>query len=138
MLRRLSPLRVIAAAALVLLAARLGQTGSRSVPQDPAARLELAVVRGDTGRATPARVYLFKDDEPFRLSPVDVLLPLRVGRFYRERLWRRPPNPSGSEGTPARTLEVTNDGESHFILLDGEGGTSCRRGTTGSKRTAAC
>ena len=30
------------------------------------------------GRATPARVYLFKDGKPFRLSPVDVLLPLRV------------------------------------------------------------
>jgi hypothetical protein len=34
----------------------------------------------------PARVYLFKDGRPFRLSPVDALLPLRVDLFYRERL----------------------------------------------------
>jgi hypothetical protein len=71
---------------------------------------------------TPARVYLFKDGKPFRLSPVDVLLPLRVDLFYRERLWRRPPERSdaGAEAR-GRTLEVTNDGESHFILLDGVG-----------------
>jgi hypothetical protein len=86
-----------------------------------AARLELAVSRGDNGRATPARVYLFKDEKPFRLSPVDVLLPLRVDLFYRERLWRRPPELQGPDGRPARTLEVTSDGESHFVLLDGEG-----------------
>jgi hypothetical protein len=121
MTRPVSSLRVLAAAALVLLAARFGQTGSRTDPEDPAARLELAVIGGDTGRATPARIYLFKDDEPFRLSPVDVLLPLRVDRFYRERLWRRPTDPASPDRPPARTLEVTNDGESHFILLDGEG-----------------
>src|SRR5439155_1129309 len=114
-------LRIIAAAALVLMAARLGWTGSQADPEDPTARLEIAVVRGDTGRATPARIYLFKDDKPFRLSPADVLLPLRVDLFYRERLWRRPPDPAGADRRPARTLEVTNDGDSHFLLLDGEG-----------------
>ena len=60
-------------------------------PEQFAARLEMAVVRGDTGHVTPARVYLFKEGKPFRLRPVDVMLPLRVDLFYRERLWRRPP-----------------------------------------------
>ena len=39
----------------------------------------------------PARVYLFKDNQPFRFSPVDALLPLKVDLFYRERLWRNRP-----------------------------------------------
>ena len=43
----------------------------------------------DLSTGVPARVYLFKDDRPFRLSPVDALLPLHVDLFYRERLWRR-------------------------------------------------
>src|SRR4051794_16291646 len=121
MSRRVSALRIIAATGLVLLAARWGRTGSQTDPEDPTATLEVAVVRGDDGRPTPARVYLFKDDKPFRLSPVDVLLPLRVDLFYRERLWRRPPDPPRRDRRPARTLEVTNDGDSHFVLLDGEG-----------------
>src|SRR5262249_51964519 len=83
--------------------------------------LHLTVVRVDSGRPTPARIYLFKNGKPFRLSPVDVLLPLRVDLHYRERLWRRPPELPSPDGRPARTLEVTNDGESHFVLLDGEG-----------------
>src|SRR5262249_24119471 len=62
-----------------------------------------------------------KDEKPFRLSPVDVLLPLRVDLFYRERLWRRGPDLPAAGQKPLRTLEVTNDGESHFILLDGAG-----------------
>lgn len=48
---------------------------------------------------TAARVYLLKDNRPFRLSPVDAMLPLRVDLFYRERLWTRSPSP--------QTLEVT-------------------------------
>jgi hypothetical protein len=61
----------------------------------------------------PSRVYLFKDNRPFRLSPVDALLPLKVDSFYRERLWRRVPSPE--------TLEVTCSEQSHFILLRGRG-----------------
>jgi hypothetical protein len=123
MSRSVRLLPVVAATALVLLAARWGRTGSQGEPEaeGPAARLEIDVVRGDDGRATPARVYLFRDGKPFRLSPVDVLLPLRVDLFYRERLWRRPPETARPDGRPARTLEVTNDGESHFLLLDGAG-----------------
>jgi hypothetical protein len=59
----------------------------------------------------PARVYLFKDKAPFRLSPVQAMLPLRVDLFYRERLWTSTPSPD--------TLEVTCNDQSHFILLKG-------------------
>ena len=65
----------------------------------------------DLSTGVPARVYLFKDDRPFRLSPVDALLPLNVDLFYRERLWRRVPSPA--------TLEVTANEQSHFFLLRG-------------------
>jgi hypothetical protein len=90
--RSISCLRATAAAALVLAAARYGPSGPQGEPARTSARLHVTVVRGDVGRPTPARVYLFKDGKPFRLSPVDVLLPLRVDLHYRERLWRRPPN----------------------------------------------
>src|SRR5579864_3384909 len=59
----------------------------------------------------PARVYLFKDDQPFRLSPVQAMLPLRIDLFYRERLWTNSPTPE--------TLEVTCNDQSHFFLLKG-------------------
>lgn len=59
----------------------------------------------------PARVYLFKDDKPFRLSPVQAQLPLRVDSFYRERIWRNSSDPN--------VLEVTALDESHFFLLKG-------------------
>ena len=42
------------------------------------AQLELTIQDGEDGRPMPARIYLFKDDRPFRLSPVDALLPLKV------------------------------------------------------------
>ena len=35
-----------------------------------------------TGEVIPARVYLFKGGKPFRLSPVESLLPLRPDLFY--------------------------------------------------------
>src|SRR5215472_908349 len=72
------------------------------------ARLELTI-----DPLMPARVYLFKDGQPFRLSPVQALLPLHVDRFYRERLWTSGPSPD--------TLEVTCTEQSHFILLKGRG-----------------
>src|ERR1041385_4071008 len=59
----------------------------------------------------PARVYLFKDKTPFRLSPVQAMLPLKVDLFYRERLWTAAPSPD--------TLEVTCNDQSHFLLLKG-------------------
>ena len=82
-----------------------------SLRPDYAARLEVIVQRADTGETVPARVYLFKGDRPFRLSPVDAFLPLRADLFYRERLWLNTPSP--------KTLEVTARDTSHFILLQG-------------------
>ena len=109
-MRRRSPLLVLASLAVVCLAAWTG------IQRDPSleARLEVVSIRRDSGQTIPTRVYLFKDGRPFRLSPVDAMLPLRVDMFYRERLWRR-------GGDRPKTLEITQDGESHFILLDGRG-----------------
>ena len=78
-----------------------------------AVRLDVSVQRSDTGERIPARVYLFKGDRAFRLSPVDAMLPLRPDLFYRERVWRRSGDPS--------ILEVTARDRSHFILLEGTG-----------------
>src|SRR5262245_14500347 len=75
--------------------------------QEGAARLELI-----TQPLMPARVYLFKNSQPFRLNPIDATLPWRVDRFYRERLWRRSADPS--------TLEVICNDISHFFLLKGK------------------
>lgn len=86
---------------------------SASLRPQHSASLRVVVKRADTGERTPARVYLYKGDRPFRLSPVDVQLPLRPDLFYRERLWRR--------GGELKTLEVTARDRSHFILLEGEG-----------------
>ena len=77
--------------------------------RDLSARLELV-----TDPMMPARVYLFKDKQPFRLSPVQAMLPLRVDLFYRERLWTSTPSPD--------TLEVTCNDQSHFMLLKGRAG----------------
>src|SRR5262249_52164541 len=109
MKKHLSPLRLFAALALTLAAAQFRESGLPEL----AGHLELTVEQSDTGRATPARGDLFKQAKPFRLSPVDALLPLRVDLFYRERLWKRAERP--------RTLEVTHEGDSHFLLLDGTG-----------------
>jgi hypothetical protein len=73
---------------------------------DNAARLDLSI-----DSRMPARVYLFKDNQPFRLSPIQALLPLKLDLFYRERLW--------TSGAAADTLEVTCNEQSHFILLNG-------------------
>ena len=92
---------------LILFAAGMGAAQFREsgLPQ-LAAHLELATVP-----QMPARVYLFKDGRPFRLSPVGAVLPLRVDLFYRERLWRAAADPE--------TLEVTCNDQSHFFLLKG-------------------
>lgn len=89
---------------LALLWAQFRESGS----PDLAARLELSIEP-----LMPARVYLFKDDQPFRLSPVQAMMPLRIDRFYRERLWRLAESPE--------TLEVTAADQSHFLLLNGKG-----------------
>jgi hypothetical protein len=73
-----------------------------------AAHLEIT-----TEPLAPARVYLFKDGRPFRLSPVQAMLPLRVDLFYRERMFRSSDDPE--------TFEVTCNDQSHFFLLKGRG-----------------
>lgn len=81
--------------------------------------LALAQLRHDASPSTliiqsnlPARVYLSKSGRPFRLAPVDAILPLKVDLFYRDTLWRRIPNP--------KTLEVVHGDQSHFLLLTGK------------------
>jgi hypothetical protein len=46
-----------------------------------AAEVELLTRDAKTGRNVPSRVYLFKNGRPFRLSPVESLLSLRVDTF---------------------------------------------------------
>ena len=50
----------------------------QSLRPDASAHLEIVVQRADTEEVVPARVYLFKADKPFRLSPVESHLPLRL------------------------------------------------------------
>ncbi len=88
--------------ALALVYAQFRESGRPEL----AAHLELA-----TEPVMPARVYLFRNNRPFRLSPVQATLPLRVDTFYRERVWRSSSDPG--------TLEVTCNDQSHFILLKG-------------------
>ena len=87
---------------LTLAWAQFRESGSLGL----AAHLELI-----TDPQVPARVYLFKDGRPFRFSPVQAMLPLRVDLFYRERLWRSSDHPD--------VLEVTCNDQSHFFLLKG-------------------
>jgi len=89
---------------------------------DFAARVEVVVQRADNGEIIPARVYLFKGGQPFRLSPVDAHLPLRVDSFYRETIWRGAAQP--------KTLEVTAKDASHFILLEGKASFDLPRSRT--------
>ena len=73
---------LLALLGLALLWAQFRESGLPGL----SARLELAI-----DPLMPARVYLFKDDKPFRLSPVQAVLPLHVDTFYRERLWTNTP-----------------------------------------------
>jgi len=101
---RVRRLMLLALFALALLWAQFRESGALSLH----ARLELAI-----DPVMPARVYLFKDNQPFRLSPIQAVMPLHVDRFYRERLWINTPSPD--------TLEVTCAEQSHFFLLKGRG-----------------
>jgi hypothetical protein len=95
---------LLAVFGLALVWAQFRESG---VP-DLHARLELVI-----DPLMPARVYLFKDNQPFRLSPIQAMMPLHVDRFYRERMWTNSPSPD--------TLEVTCAEQSHFFLLKGQG-----------------
>ncbi len=58
----------------------------------------------------PTRIYLFKSDRPFRLHPVDAILPLKLDLFYRDTLWRKTPIRRRS-----KSLTTTNS-TSSFLL----------------------
>ena len=122
---RSSLLRLYLLAGFVLI---LGYAQIRpNLRPDFASRLEVITCRADTGEVIPSRVYLFKGKRPFRLSPVDILLPLRIDSFYRERLWRR----TGQQ----KVLEITARDDSHYILLEGRASFDLPRSRTDQKET---
>lgn len=71
-------------------------------------RLELG-----TAPQMPVKVYLLKDDKPFRLNPVEAILPIKNDLFYRDKLWQASAQP--------KTLEVLAYDFSHYFLLEGAG-----------------
>lgn len=108
---RLEPTAFIVVVALGLVLSLRVLDGRDHEPLAPgSARIDVRTTDA-SGQLMPARVYLFRDGRPFRLGPVESLLPINVDYYYRERLWRRNPRP--------RTLEVTCNGDSHVILLRG-------------------
>jgi hypothetical protein len=75
-------------------------------PPAHAARLEVT-----TTSRMPARIYLFRNSAPFRLTPVDGVIPIRSDTYYRDALYTRAPNPS--------VVEVVANNEYHYLLLKG-------------------
>jgi len=67
----------------------------------------------DLSTGMPARVYLWKGTTPFRLAPVDAVLPIKTDLFYRDRLWTASADP--------KVLEVVASDEYHYFLLKGGG-----------------
>lgn len=59
----------------------------------------------------PARVYLLRNGEPFRVQPSQAVLPVKSDLFYRDRLWM-------DRGDPD-VLEVICNDEYHYLLLKG-------------------
>jgi hypothetical protein len=60
---------------------------------------------------TPARIYLFRNNRPFRLTPVDGVLAIQSDLYYRDRLSLAKPSPS--------VLEVVAENQYHYFLLTG-------------------
>jgi hypothetical protein len=76
-------------------------------PPTFSARLEVSVEP-----RMPARVYLFKNNSPFKMQPVQAVLPVKSDQFYRDRLWtdgNRDPD----------VMEVIINNEYHYLLLKG-------------------
>jgi hypothetical protein len=59
----------------------------------------------------PARIYLLRNGEPFRLQPVQAVLPVRSDTFYRDRLWM--------DGGDPDVMELICNDEYHYLLLKG-------------------
>jgi hypothetical protein len=71
-----------------------------------------AVVDLATADRLPARLYLWKGNSPFRITPADAVLPIRSDTFYRDRFYSRLPAP--------RLMEVIARDQYHYLLLKGE------------------
>ncbi|MBM3774882.1 MAG: hypothetical protein FJW37_06905 [Acidobacteria bacterium] len=71
-----------------------------------------ARVEVSTAGRLPARTYLFKSGQPFRLQPVHASMPVRSDLFYRDRLWLETPDPD--------VLEIIANDEYHYLLLKGQ------------------
>ncbi len=80
-------------------------------PPPSSARIEVSAGLPNGGPPMPARIYLFKDNQPFRLQPVQATLPLKSDLFYRDRLW--------IDGADPDVLEVLCNDEYHYFLLKG-------------------
>lgn len=108
-LRRTS---VLVFAAALLVGSLHAQFRDPSLRPDYAARVTIVVQREDTGQVVPARVYLFRSNVLFRLSPVDSLISFKQDNFYRNRPWRTSNDPDA--------LEITVRDMSHVILTKGK------------------
>jgi len=93
---------LVAAFGLALAGAGYQQLG----PPPASVRLEVT-----TEPRLPARIYLFKNKSPFRLFPVQAVLPIKSDTFYRDRLWKDTADPG--------VMEVIANDEFHYILLKG-------------------
>ncbi|MEZ5402911.1 MAG: CehA/McbA family metallohydrolase [Bryobacteraceae bacterium] len=70
-----------------------------------------ATLTVQTGPGMPSRIYLRKGNSPFRLTPVDGVLPLKSDVFYRDRPFLRKPDPAA--------VEVICRDQYHYLLLKG-------------------
>ncbi|MFN7919175.1 MAG: CehA/McbA family metallohydrolase [Bryobacteraceae bacterium] len=61
----------------------------------------------------PARIYVSRNKAPFRLAPVDAVIPIRSDLYYRDAIYTRNANP--------KTFEVVANDEYHYLLTAGEG-----------------
>ena len=98
--------------AILSISAAVAQFRDPSLRPDYSARVTIVVQREDTGRVVPARIYLFRSDRLFRLSPTDSLIAFKQDNFYRNRPWRRSNDPDA--------LEITVRDMSHVILTKGK------------------
>lgn len=76
-------------------------------PPQFAAQLEIV-----TEPRMPARIYAWKGNQEFRLTPTDAVMPLRTDTFYRDRFVSHVPDP--------KTMEVVARDKFHYLLLKGQ------------------
>ncbi|MBM3727742.1 MAG: hypothetical protein FJW40_20265 [Acidobacteria bacterium] len=79
---------------------------SMQAPPAKSASIEVA-----TSPRMPVRIYVLREGQPFRIQPVQAVLPVKSDVFYRDRLWLENPDPD--------VLEVICNDEYHYMLLKG-------------------